>query len=150
MLNGDPTVKQFGVGLAIAVALDATIVRCLLVPALMALAHGANWWFPRPLARVLPHLNLEGEEAEKQEPTPPEGRGRRPARGGHERAGAGPRRVRRRTTVEALAYGPSRSRAIPLVTKKKSTRTPNPITSRLNRVVTSSNPTCKSQEKSDP
>ena len=62
VLNGDPTVKQFGVGLAIAVALDATIVRCLLVPALMVLAHGANWWFPRPLARVLPHLNLEGEE----------------------------------------------------------------------------------------
>ena len=62
VLNGDPTVKQFGVGLAVAVALDATIVRCLLVPALMVLAHGANWWFPRPLARVLPHLNLEGAE----------------------------------------------------------------------------------------
>ena len=37
VLNGDPTVKQFGVGLAVAVALDATIVRCLLVPALMVL-----------------------------------------------------------------------------------------------------------------
>ena len=47
VLNGDPTIKQFGVGLAVAVALDATIVRCLLVPGLMVLAHGANWWFPR-------------------------------------------------------------------------------------------------------
>src|SRR6202161_936149 len=34
-LNGDPTIKQFGVGLAVAVVLDATVVRCLLVPALM-------------------------------------------------------------------------------------------------------------------
>ena len=35
ILNGDPTVKQFGVGLAVAIAVDATIVRCLLVPATM-------------------------------------------------------------------------------------------------------------------
>ena len=35
VLNGDPTVKQFGIGLAVAVILDATVVRCLLVPALM-------------------------------------------------------------------------------------------------------------------
>ena len=35
VLNGDPTVEQFGVGLAVAVVLDATVVRCLLVPALM-------------------------------------------------------------------------------------------------------------------
>jgi RND superfamily putative drug exporter len=35
VLNGDPTVKQFGVGLAVAVILDATVVRCLLAPALM-------------------------------------------------------------------------------------------------------------------
>jgi putative drug exporter of the RND superfamily len=62
VLNGDPTIKQFGVGLAVAVALDATIVRCLLVPGLMVLAHGANWWFPRSLERVTPQLNLEGEE----------------------------------------------------------------------------------------
>ena len=37
VLNGDPTVKQFGVGLAVAVILDATVVRCLLVPALMVM-----------------------------------------------------------------------------------------------------------------
>ena len=62
VLNGDPVVKQFGVGLAVAVALDATIVRCVLVPALMVLAHEANWWFPSWLARGLPPLNLQGEE----------------------------------------------------------------------------------------
>ena len=43
VLNGDPTVKQFGVGLAVAVILDATVVRCLLVPALMVLMGKVNW-----------------------------------------------------------------------------------------------------------
>jgi RND superfamily putative drug exporter len=47
-------VKQFGLGLAVAVLLDATVVRMVLVPALMELLGGANWWLPRWLARVLP------------------------------------------------------------------------------------------------
>ena len=47
ILNGDPTVKQFGVGLAVAIAVDATIVRCLLVPAAMVILGKANWWLPR-------------------------------------------------------------------------------------------------------
>ena len=53
VLNGDPTVKQFGIGLAVAVILDATIVRCLLVPAVMVLMGKANWYLPR-LARAAP------------------------------------------------------------------------------------------------
>ena len=60
VLNGDPTVKQFGVGLAVAVILDATVVRCLLVPALMILMGRINWWIPRWLDRVLPRINVEG------------------------------------------------------------------------------------------
>ena len=40
LLNGDPTIKEFGIGLAVAVIIDATIVRCLLVPALMVLMAG--------------------------------------------------------------------------------------------------------------
>jgi RND superfamily putative drug exporter len=47
-------VKQFGLGLGVAVLLDATIVRMVLVPSLMELLGRANWWLPRPLARVLP------------------------------------------------------------------------------------------------
>jgi RND superfamily putative drug exporter len=62
LLNGDPTVKQFGVGLAVAVLLDATVVRCLLVPALMILVGKANWYMPRRLDRFVPRLNIEGEE----------------------------------------------------------------------------------------
>ena len=62
VLNGDPTVKQFGVGMGIAVAVDATLVRCLLVPAVMTLLGRANWWFPRWLDRVVPNFSIEGEE----------------------------------------------------------------------------------------
>jgi putative drug exporter of the RND superfamily len=62
VLNGDPTIKQFGVGLAVAVILDATVVRCLLVPALMLLMGKVNWWMPRWMDRVVPHMSIEGAE----------------------------------------------------------------------------------------
>ena len=62
VLNGDPTVKQFGIGLAVAVILDATIVRCLLVPAAMVKMGKANWYLPRWLGRLLPRISIEGEE----------------------------------------------------------------------------------------
>jgi len=62
VLNGDPTIKQFGVGLAVAVILDATVVRCLLVPALMLLMGNVNWWMPGRLDRLVPHVSIEGAE----------------------------------------------------------------------------------------
>ena len=62
VLNGDPTVKQFGIGLAVAVILDATIVRCLLVPALMIEMGRANWYIPHWLERALPRISIEGAE----------------------------------------------------------------------------------------
>jgi putative drug exporter of the RND superfamily len=62
ILNGDPNIKQFGVGMAAAVAVDATIIRCLLVPAIMALFGRAAWWMPRWLDRATPKLSIEGEE----------------------------------------------------------------------------------------
>ena len=63
ILNGDPTVKQFGVGLAVAIAVDATIVRCLLVPAAMVLLGRSNWWLPGWLDRIIPNIGLESEDA---------------------------------------------------------------------------------------
>jgi RND superfamily putative drug exporter len=66
LLNGDPTVKQFGVGLAIAVILDATVVRCLLVPALMVLMGKLNWYMPRWLDKIVPHVSIEGSEFFKE------------------------------------------------------------------------------------
>jgi RND superfamily putative drug exporter len=62
--NPSPFVKMIGVGLATAVALDATVVRMVLVPATMALMGRANWWLPRWLDRILPHLSLDGPSAD--------------------------------------------------------------------------------------
>jgi RND superfamily putative drug exporter len=52
-------VKLFGLGLAIAVLIDATIVRMLLVPATMELLGDRNWWLPRWLDRILPRVHIE-------------------------------------------------------------------------------------------
>jgi RND superfamily putative drug exporter len=60
VLVKDPTVKMFGLGLAVAVFVDATIIRMVVVPATMELLGNANWWLPRWLDRLLPHLDLEG------------------------------------------------------------------------------------------
>ncbi|HEV2858267.1 MAG TPA: MMPL family transporter [Solirubrobacterales bacterium] len=62
VLNGDPVVKEFGVGLAVAIAIDSTLVRCLLVPAVMVLLGERAWWLPRWLDKLLPHISIEGEE----------------------------------------------------------------------------------------
>jgi putative drug exporter of the RND superfamily len=62
ILNGNAVVKQFGVGLAAAIAIDATIVRCLFVPAIMTLMGRAAWWLPRPIGRLLPKISIEGGE----------------------------------------------------------------------------------------
>jgi RND superfamily putative drug exporter len=53
--------KVFGLGLAVAVLIDATIVRLVLVPATMELLGKANWWFPKWLDRIVPTLDVEGE-----------------------------------------------------------------------------------------
>ena len=51
-----PSLKMLGLGLAVAILIDATIVRMVLVPATMALLGKANWWLPAWLDRILPHL----------------------------------------------------------------------------------------------
>jgi RND superfamily putative drug exporter len=62
VLNGNPIVKEFGVGLAVAIAIDSTLVRCLLVPAVMVLLGRRAWWMPRWLDRFVPHISIEGED----------------------------------------------------------------------------------------
>jgi RND superfamily putative drug exporter len=54
--------KMFGIGLAAAVLIDATIVRMVLVPATMELLGDRNWWLPRWLDRLLPNIHIEGHE----------------------------------------------------------------------------------------
>lgn len=68
VVSDDPVVKMMGIGLATAVAVDATIVRMILVPALMSIVGEANWWLPRWMDRILPRIDLEGTD------TPPVGR----------------------------------------------------------------------------
>jgi putative drug exporter of the RND superfamily len=69
VLNGDPTIKQFGLGLATAVAIDAIVV-CLFVPALITVAGRATLWLPRWLDRILPHISIEGGGYFDEEPPP--------------------------------------------------------------------------------
>jgi putative drug exporter of the RND superfamily len=64
LLEDDRVIKLFGVGLAVAVFLDATLVRMLLVPATMELLGARNWWLPRWLDRILPRIDVEGHHAE--------------------------------------------------------------------------------------
>jgi uncharacterized membrane protein YdfJ with MMPL/SSD domain len=52
--TGVPSIKELGLGAAVAIALDATLIRLVLVPATMELLGDWNWWLPRPLARLLP------------------------------------------------------------------------------------------------
>jgi RND superfamily putative drug exporter len=62
VLGGERVIKEFGLGLAAAILIDATLVRMILVPATMELLGDANWWLPRWLARVLPKIHIEGTD----------------------------------------------------------------------------------------
>ncbi len=71
VLNPTPEVKMFGLGLAFAVLVDATIVRMMLVPSIMEILGDANWWFPKWLG-FLPRLDIEGGTDEQPEPAAPD------------------------------------------------------------------------------
>jgi len=64
--TGTPSIKEIGVGMSVAIALDATLVRLILVPATMEIMGRWNWWLPPRLDRVLPHAGFEsgGRSAE--------------------------------------------------------------------------------------
>ncbi len=62
IFNGDPMIKQIGFALAVAIAIDAFLVRMTLVPALMAMFGDRAWRLPRWLDRLLPDLDVEGEK----------------------------------------------------------------------------------------
>ena len=77
VLGSEVALKLMGLGLAIAVLIDATIVRMVLVPATMELLGDWNWWLPKWLDRILPRVHVEGgsleeelAELERSEPTP--------------------------------------------------------------------------------
>src|SRR3954447_8855199 len=69
LLESNRVIKLMGAGLSVAVLLDATVVRMLLVPATMELLGDRNWWLPRWLDRIIPTLDVEGEVIEAAGPS---------------------------------------------------------------------------------
>jgi len=76
VLSPTRMLQQFGLGLAAAVLLDAVVIRCLIVPAVMQLLGARAWWLPSPLARLLPKVELERRETSSaaRVPAPAESR----------------------------------------------------------------------------
>ena len=72
VLDIDPTVKMLAVGMAVAVLIDASIVRMMLVPAIMSILGPKAWYIPKWLDKITPNLELEGssEPLPDQKPTP--------------------------------------------------------------------------------
>ncbi len=89
MLGEDRIIKEFGLSLASAVFVDALIVRCLLLPAVLHLVGERTWWIPSWLDRAMPRLNIEGTilpadasgQGEQPSSTPPGGSTRSPRPG---------------------------------------------------------------------
>jgi len=82
MLGNQRTIKEFGFGLAVAVFLDAFVVRCVLLPAVLELLGERTWWLPKWLDTRLPHFDVEGPPSE-----PPTAVPEPSADGGAEREG---------------------------------------------------------------
>jgi RND superfamily putative drug exporter len=74
VLSDERGVAAFGLGLAVAIFVDAAIVRTLLAPAAMELMGERNWWMPRWLARIVPHVDVDGSTV--PEGASPDGDGR--------------------------------------------------------------------------
>ncbi len=85
VLGGERVIKEFGVGLAAGIAVDAVLIRMAVVPSLMIMFGDANWWFPKWLDRILPRLSVDADDLATH-PTDEDGRGPEPER---ELAGAG-------------------------------------------------------------
>jgi RND superfamily putative drug exporter len=65
MLGDQRSIKEFGFGLAAAVFLDAIVVRCVLLPAVLEILGPRTWWLPAWIDRRLPRIRIEGHAAEE-------------------------------------------------------------------------------------
>jgi RND superfamily putative drug exporter len=73
MFGNQRILKEFGFGLAAAVLLDAIVVRCVLLPAVLELLGEKTWWLPGWIDSRLPHINIEGSSARAQPAAEPGG-----------------------------------------------------------------------------
>ena len=62
ILGGEVVIKEFGIGLAGGILVDAVFIRMAVVPSIMMLLGKSNWWFPKGLDRLLPHLSVEAAD----------------------------------------------------------------------------------------
>ena len=76
VLGEDRIVKEIGLGLAVAIFVDATVVRLILVPSTMELLGNANWWLPGWLARIMPEIHVEADAYDQELAAAPLGSGR--------------------------------------------------------------------------
>ena len=90
ILGGERVIKEFGLGLAAGILMDAVLIRMAIVPALMFMIGKANWWFPGWLDRILPHVSVDPELTA---PTTPAARPPRPSPSRSRSEAPGPRRV---------------------------------------------------------
>ena len=71
ILGGERVIKEFGIGLAAGIAVDAVLIRMAMVPSLMMMFGKANWWFPTWLDRILPKLSVDADDLAAQTPQEP-------------------------------------------------------------------------------
>ena len=62
ILGGELVIKQFGLGLAAGILMDAILIRMAIVPSLMTLFGNRNWWFPAWLDRILPTISVDADD----------------------------------------------------------------------------------------
>ena len=79
ILGGERVIKEFGLGLAAGIAMDAVLIRMAIVPALMFMFGKANWWFPAWLDRILPRLRTSTPSCRVRSAARPEGGPEEPA-----------------------------------------------------------------------
>ena len=89
VLTGVPSIKELGVGCAVAIALDATLVRLILVPAAMKLMGSWNWWMPSWLDRLIPDFSASRAEKLSRRPSPQRRSSTRPRQASHNDASRG-------------------------------------------------------------
>jgi putative drug exporter of the RND superfamily len=68
ILGGNRVIKEFGIGLAGGILVDAVLIRMAIVPSIMMLFGNANWWFPRWLDRILPRLSVDPDDLQMAQP----------------------------------------------------------------------------------
>ena len=70
ILGGEKVIKEFGIGLAVGILVDAVVIRMAIVPALMQLLGRSNWWYPRWLDRITPRISVDLSAEDEDEPEP--------------------------------------------------------------------------------